>query len=105
MRKISQSPRFPAGKDPERNTPPDHGANKPKATSSIAGAGAYAGMGLTFALSILLFVWVGQWVDDKLGTSPLFLILGTFIGAGAGFYSIYRRLTAQQKRDEAPRDS
>lgn len=60
-------------------------------------------MGLQFALSILLFVYAGQWVDRKLGTTPLFLVLGAFIGAGAGFYSMYRRLMADQQRSEDAR--
>jgi F0F1-type ATP synthase assembly protein I len=60
-------------------------------------------MGFTFALSILLFVYVGQWLDRKLGTAPLFLVVGAFAGAGAGFYSIYRRLTAQQRREDEAR--
>lgn len=89
--------------DPERTTPPPNGPDKPTANSSLGSAASVAGMGLQFALSILLFVWVGQWVDGKLGTTPLFLVLGAFIGAAAGFTSIYRKLTADLKRHEQQR--
>ncbi len=77
--------------DPERPLKPEHSSENPPPSSSVPGAGALAGMGLTFALSILLFLLAGQWVDRKLGTEPLFLIVFVFTGAGASFYSIYRK--------------
>ena len=87
--------------DPERRPSAPNGSDQPSPTSSLASASAYAGMGLQFALSILLFVWLGQWLDRKLGTEPWLLLLGAFVGAGAGFYAIYRRLTSDLKREEA----
>ena len=68
-----------------------------------SGVGAYVGLGLQFALSMLLFLYVGQWVDRKLGTAPLFLIVGVFAGAGAAFYHIYQKLMAAQRDDDARR--
>lgn len=84
--------------DPERRSPPTGGSREP--SPAPPGAGAFAGVGLTFAFSILLFVFAGQWVDGKLGTAPLFLVIGAFVGAGAGFYHMYRRLMADQRRSE-----
>lgn len=72
-----------------------------KTGSSLGAAGKYAGLGFQFAASILLFLWIGQWVDRKLGTDGPFLLLGVFVGAGAAFYSMYRRLMADQRREEA----
>jgi F0F1-type ATP synthase assembly protein I len=60
-------------------------------------------MGLQFAISILLFLLAGQWIDRKLGTEPLFLIVFVFTGAGASFYSIYRKLMEQQRREDEER--
>lgn len=64
-------------------------------------AGKYMGLGIQFAGSILVFLWLGQWVDRKLGTGGLFVLIGVFIGAGAAFYSMYRNLMADQRREEA----
>jgi F0F1-type ATP synthase assembly protein I len=69
-----------------------------KGASSLGGAGKYAGLGLQFALSILLFLYAGQWLDRRLGTGQLFLLIGVFVGAGAAFYSMYRTLTREQRR-------
>lgn len=64
-------------------------------------AAQFAGIGLQFTASLLLFLFAGQWLDRKLGTAPLFLMLGVFVGAGAAFYSMYRKLMAAQAREEA----
>lgn len=64
-------------------------------------AAQFMGLGLQFVLSLLLFLYVGKWVDGKLGTSPAFLILGVFTGASAAFYSMYRALKAEERRQEA----
>lgn len=65
--------------------------------------GSFAGAGLQFAISLVLFLLLGQWIDRKLGTSPVFLIAGVFIGGGAAFYSMYRKLSAAQKADDERR--
>ncbi len=79
---------------------PQAGPTRKQGGGGSLGAGAYAGLGLQFALSILLFLYAGQWVDKKLGTSPAFLVVGVFVGAGAAFYSMYRTLMSAQRRDE-----
>jgi F0F1-type ATP synthase assembly protein I len=86
--------------DPERPLKPEHGSENPSPAAPMAGAGAVAGMGLQYAISILLFLLAGQWIDGKLGTEPLFLIVFVFLGAGGSFYSIYRKLMEQQRRDQ-----
>ncbi len=79
---------------PDRSPPPQQGGT--------SGA-AVAGLGLQFVVAILLFLFIGKWADERLGTEPWLLIAGVFLGASASFYSIYRRLMQDQKRDEARR--
>ena len=67
---------------------------------SAPSASEFAGIGLQFALSIVLFVFAGEWVDSRLGTGPWFLIVGAFVGAGGGFYSMYRKLMASQQSED-----
>lgn len=87
--------------DPESRSP--HGPREPDHPSSLARAGALAGLGIQFAVSILLFLYAGQWLDRKLHTTPLCLVIGTFLGATVGFYTIYRRLMEEQRRDDNER--
>lgn len=65
-------------------------------------ASHFAGMGLQLAASIFLFLYLGKWVDGKLGTEPAFLIVGVFVGAAAGFYAMIRALRSVPR--QAPRD-
>lgn len=68
-------------------------------------ASEFAGVGLQFAAAIIIFLFAGQWLDRKLGTDPWFVIIGVFTGAGAAFYSMYRKLMAAQAREEAQRQA
>lgn len=61
-------------------------------------AGTYAGLGLQLLASILLFLYAGQWLDRRLGATGIVTVVSVLVGAGAAFYSVYRRLTADQRR-------
>ena len=52
----------------------------------------YAGLGVQLAASILVFVFLGQWLDRKAGTNGLFTILGAFLGFGGTMYGLIRSL-------------
>ena len=59
----------------------------------------FAGVGLQFALTLLVGLGLGHWADKRFGTS-IFVYFGVFLGAGAAFYSMYRQLMANLERDE-----
>jgi len=40
---------------------------------------------------------LGRWVDGKLDTYPLFLIIGAFIGAAGGMYSFIRAVLKNEE--------
>ncbi len=63
----------------------------------------FAGVGIQFALAIVLFLFAGQWLDKRLGTNGMLTIAGVFIGAAAGFYSMYRKISAAQRQDDEER--
>lgn len=76
---------------------------RPQGTGGKAPApspATYAGVGIQFAIAIVLFALGGNWLDERVGSSPLFLILGVFVGGAAAFYSMYRKLMAAQHRSE-----
>ena len=57
----------------------------------------YAGLGLQLAVSLLIFVWVGQWADRKLGTGGLITILAALVGFGGTMFSVIRSLNRENK--------
>ena len=68
----------------------DGGAHGPSPAS-------FAGAGVQFVLSILLFLYLGKWLDAKFGTAPWLLMAGVFVGAAGGFYSFYAKIMASSR--------
>ena len=50
----------------------------------------FSEIGLTLLVTTLVGVLAGYWADGQFGTLPIFLIIGFFVGAGAGTLMIYR---------------
>lgn len=88
----------PTGRDEGSGRAPGTGG-----TASGGGAAKYLGLGFQFAASILVFLFLGRWLDRRFGTEPWLLLSGVFVGAAAAFYSIYRQLMADLEREEAER--
>lgn len=67
--------------------------------------GRYMGLGLGLAMTTLLFLLAGWWLDTKVGTAPLLLILGAFVGGTAGFYSLYHQVVREPRETANEEDS
>ncbi len=57
-------------------------------------------IGIQFAVAVGLCMAGGYWLDKKLGTIPLFFILGVLLGASAGFLNIYRTVYSEKKENK-----
>jgi F0F1-type ATP synthase assembly protein I len=60
----------------------------------------YAGLGIQLAVSLVVFVLIGQWADKKLGTGGIVTILAAFVGFGGTMYSLVRSLNRKDNGDE-----
>jgi F0F1-type ATP synthase assembly protein I len=47
-------------------------------------------MGLALLVTTLIGALAGRWVDEQLGTLPIFVIVGFLAGAGAGARIMYQ---------------
>ncbi len=47
-------------------------------------------LGFTVGFSILIGIGVGWWLDGKLGTRPIFTLIGLFLGLASAVYNLYR---------------
>ena len=52
----------------------------------------FSGHGLTLAMATGFFLFLGWTLDQRLGSVPVFTIIGALVGAAAGFYHIVREL-------------
>ena len=59
-------------------------------TRAIREMAPYMGIGVTLAVTVLLGVAVGHWLDGKLGTRPAFVLAGAVVGLVAAGYHFYR---------------
>jgi F0F1-type ATP synthase assembly protein I len=50
----------------------------------------FSEIGLSLLVTTLVGVLAGYWVDQQLGTIPIFAIIGFLAGAGSGSVLIYR---------------
>lgn len=66
------------------------------------GLGAYLALfseiGAVLLVTTLLGVAAGYWLDQQLGTLPLFVLVGFLGGAGIGAVGIWRMITRFLKR-------
>jgi len=60
--------------------------------------GRLAGLGTQFGAAIIVFSLVGNWLDERLGTRPLLLILGVLLGFAGGTISIVRAVSPGRDR-------
>lgn len=73
---------------------------KKKTTSSIF---TYSTIGLELAATVTLFILGGNKLDEHFNRTPVFTIIGAFLGMAIGFYHLIKQLQnieAKEKKDE-----
>ena len=59
---------------------------------------AYSTLGIMFPVSIAVGLFLGVFLDDLLGTSPVLTIILTLYGIAAGFYNFFKVINKYEKR-------
>ncbi len=68
----------------------------------VAYAALFTEIGLSLLVTTLIGALAGHWVDGQLGTNPLFVIIGFFVGAGLGTVIIIRLVSRFLKALDQP---
>ena len=71
---------------------PDDGHDR-----KLVGYLRYSGAGLQLFAAVGLCTLLGWWLDGETGLSPILLIVGSFFGFFAGFYTLYMDLFGRKK--------
>lgn len=67
---------------------------------------SYATVGIEIVLSVALGFFGGRWLDDKLHTAPVLMVLGFFFGVGAAIKAVLRAskemrvITEREEREQ-----
>lgn len=74
-------------------TPPEH-SSRPETSprKPLSSGSEFLGVGLQMGATLGFSAWFGYWLDGRLGTTPWLTLVMVFVGAGAAFYSIYRKV-------------
>lgn len=67
----------------------------------------YSGLGVQLAGTILIFLFIGIWLDKIFETKFVFTLVLTFVGFFGGFYSFYltiKNLTEEEKKNKDKKD-
>jgi len=68
---------------------------------SLRALSEYMGLGVQIAASFVFFVLAGYWADEKLGSSPLLLLAGVFMGMAGMVLVLMKTLRiANRKKKE-----
>lgn len=55
-------------------------------------------VGLMMIIPILICLFIGKFIDEKLNTSPIFLMIFLLLGIGGAFMGVYKTLMTYIKR-------
>lgn len=61
-------------------------------------AGPLLGLGTTLAVTVLAGLGGGYWLDGRLDTRPVFLLLGGTLALAAGLCHFFKTIAGLQKR-------
>ena len=76
----------------------------PDIQGPIGDLARYSGLGLQFAATVGVFALLGYWLDQKLGVTPGFLLVGVFLGFGLGLYSMVKKLPSSSRAKSRAKD-
>lgn len=63
--------------------------------------GPYLTLGFQLAVTIVIMLFIGNWLDEKFDKNPLFMIIFGFLGIAAGMYNLIKsalRISEKQKK-------
>lgn len=59
----------------------------------------YLGLGFQLAAVVLIFLFIGDWIDKKNNSSPIFTVIFATLGISIGLYSVIKTIIGlEQKR-------
>lgn len=71
-----------------------------KLTNSYRSVGPYLGLGTQLAASIILMFFLGRWLDTKLNSTPLMVLVCSFIGGFAGIYNFIKTVIQLNEKNK-----
>ena len=62
--------------------------------------GSYLTLGLQLAITVVVFFFLGRWLDARFGTDPWLMLAGLAVGIGGGLTAFLTRVIALGKEQD-----
>lgn len=72
----------------------------PGFANTLRDVGPYLGLGLQLAITIVVMVLIGDWIDSKFGFRYVFTLIFAFLGIGAGLYNLIKTVNDLEKKNK-----
>jgi len=73
------------------------GSSKSKVMKQL---GPYLNLGWQLAITIVVMVFLGKWLDEKFGTSPWLIVTCSVFGVFAGMYTFIKTVMNLDKKNK-----
>ena len=82
----------------------DEKSDKEPATKYYKEYGPYVTLGLQLAAAVLVFYFIGSWLDNHYDTGPAFTLAGIMLGTIGGLIKFFKAVLDLNKQSESPKD-
>ncbi len=65
--------------------------------------GPFLTLGLQLALAVVVFFFIGRWLDGLWGTAPWMMLAGLLVGIAGGFIQFFRSVAALDRQEAEDR--
>jgi len=86
------------------NRQSDTGQKKEIVPSISRNFAPFLTMGFQFAAAVVLFFFLGHWIDNKFNIAPIGKLVGVVVGSTGGFIKFFKTvasITADEKKQRA----
>jgi len=81
------------------------GDDKRKKIFAVKGVGPYLGLGTQLAITMVAMFFIGYWLDIKLDTSPVFIIIFSLLGGFTAIYNFIKTVLELGKKKNSETDN
>jgi len=74
--------------------------NQRKILNGYKKIGPYLGLGTQLAATVILMFYIGYWLDRKLNTYPILIILFSLLGGFAAIYNFIRSVLKLNSKEK-----
>jgi len=69
-------------------------------TNQLRQVGPYLGLGLQLAITVVLMVLIGDWLDKKFSQNYIFTLIFGILGIGIGMYNLIKTVNNLEKKNK-----